>query len=206
MAGGSGRPFIELLRKGGWHSGGRETPCGAGATLAYTAAIRADLPRLFKEYGIGSVVDAGCGDFNWLSAVDLSGIDYLGLDVVPELIAGNTRKYAVPNIRFAVRDIAAKALPPCDLTLCRFVLIHLPTAQALRFLRNIQSKYLLAGTYPDAFNAPAPRDWEGWAAARNFRPVNLEKPPFDLPEPLERLPDWVPGYPCHHLGLWRLNR
>jgi len=205
MAGGAGSPFIELYRKGGWRSGGSETPCGAGATLSYTSSIRALLPRVFRQYNIRSVVDAGCGDFNWMSAVDLSGIDYLGIDVVPDLIASNTRKYACPGIRFMERDIVGLPLPACDLILCRFVLIHLPTRHVLQFLNNIESKYLLAGTHPDAGNEPVPQKWRGWAMDRNSRPVNLEKPPFNLPEPIERLSDWKAGYPKHHLALWKLR-
>ena len=40
-----------------------------------------------------SLLDAPCGDFNWMRHVPLGGVSYTGADVVPELIARNRRDY-----------------------------------------------------------------------------------------------------------------
>ena len=67
--------------------GGPETTCGAGSTVRYTATIRAWLPIVFRELRINSVLDAPCGDFNWMAHTDLRGLIYVGIDFDEEHIA-----------------------------------------------------------------------------------------------------------------------
>ena len=67
------------------------------------------------------MIDLGCGDFRVgrrLMALAPS-IDYVGVDVVPELIADNTRRYAGPRVSFRQADITADALPSGDICLIR---------------------------------------------------------------------------------------
>ncbi|HVZ93307.1 MAG TPA: hypothetical protein VG797_02240 [Phycisphaerales bacterium] len=84
--------FRHIYKNRTW--GDRESVSGPGSELAETHAVRAILPPLLKELGVTSILDAPCGDFNWMKHVDLTNIHYIGADVVPELIAENTRRYA----------------------------------------------------------------------------------------------------------------
>jgi hypothetical protein len=49
--------------------GGIESRSGNGSTLVQTAVIRDEIPLLFKELNIKSVLDAPCGDFNWMKEI-----------------------------------------------------------------------------------------------------------------------------------------
>ncbi len=86
---------------------------------------------------IRSVVDAGCGDWTFSCAIDWSGIDYRGYDVVETVINENNRKYGKPNIRFIQGNVVDHDLPPADLLLCKHVLQHLPEQDVMRFLHQL---------------------------------------------------------------------
>jgi hypothetical protein len=61
-------------------SGLPETACGAGSTMRVTAQLRFSLPGLLEFCGIKKLLDAPCGDCNWISRTDLPGVEYIGMD------------------------------------------------------------------------------------------------------------------------------
>ena len=83
----TGIVFSRIYEKNLW--GDSESRSGRGSTLGRTAVIRDALPALLEGVGARSMLDAACGDFNWMARVDLRGVRYVGVDVVPELIATN---------------------------------------------------------------------------------------------------------------------
>jgi hypothetical protein len=183
--------------------GSHESASGPGSSLWSTTEVRARLPLVLRELGVRSLLDAGCGDFNWMRDVPLD-VDYLGCDVVPELIAQNTQRYANPRRRFECIDFSTGPLPASDLILCRDCFGHFPFAVIDTALANFErsgATYLLATTFP------------AWAANADvgvvggWRPLNLERPPFLLREALLRIPEVNvedPRYPDKSLGLWLL--
>jgi SAM-dependent methyltransferase len=106
---------------------------GLGSTLEFTKLYRVFLQDFLAAHGIRSVVDAGCGAWEFSRAMDWSGIDYLGLDIVASLIETNQRRFGAPNIRFAAADIVRDELPPADLLIVKDVLQHLSNADITRF-------------------------------------------------------------------------
>jgi SAM-dependent methyltransferase len=191
------RTFGEIYRNNLWKCD--ESVSGAGSTLAFSAAIRQQLPGILAELGAESLLDAGCGDFNWLSTVDLRRVHYLGIDVVEELIRRNIELYASAERIFMVADITRDRLPAADAVLCRHCLIHLSNRQIKLALRNLAAsgaKYLLATTSP---SLTSNKDiWPG-----SFRPVNLSIAPFNLPQPERLLIDLRLDAESPELGLWR---
>jgi hypothetical protein len=132
----------------------RETRSGPQSTLASTSALRPALEHWLKANGVRRLVDAGCGDFNWLSAVDLGGLElYAGYDLVPELIKRNQELYGRRRGHFfTTADITNTALVACDAILCRHVLGDLPRAEAQRAVENFRASgaaWLLATMGPD---------------------------------------------------------
>jgi hypothetical protein len=171
--------------------------------MVQTEAVREALPRIIRERGIGSLLDAPCGDLNWIVRVPLDGVRYTGADIVEDMVRELRRKHAARGREFITLDIVGDAAPAHDLILCRDCLVHLSEADALAALRNFSrsgAKYLLTTTFPGVQENP-PLDRTG-----RWRPLNLCRPPFNLPEPLEvvheRCPE--PGFESKSLGLWRL--
>ncbi|OLB74954.1 MAG: hypothetical protein AUI14_22280 [Actinobacteria bacterium 13_2_20CM_2_71_6] len=194
--------FTYIYRANLW--GSPESESGVGSELAATAVLRAELPRLLRRYGVRSLLDLPCGDFGWLSQVDLSGIDYTGADIVPDIVVRNTERYRAPNRRFVRLNLNRDPLPRADLVLCRDCLVHLRYAQifaAFANLRRSGSTYLLATTFVE-LDANAEIDTGDW------RPLNLCLPPFALPKPLavivEDCTEIGGAYADKALGLWRI--
>jgi len=192
------RAFTAIYERNLWGAG--ETVSGDGSTLESSASLRDILPRLLEELGAESLLDAGCGDFNWMKTVNLNGIRYIGVDVVEPLIRRNVELYASESRTFLMADITEDPLQNADIVLCRQCLIHLSNRQvcfALRNLKSIGAKYLLATTFPVVTNNAD--IWPG-----GFRPINLEIQPFNLPKPLRVFHDSRATDRTSVLALWSL--
>jgi hypothetical protein len=169
-----------------------ETACGYGSTLRATEGLRAALPALLARLGTEVLLDAPCGDLNWMSRVDLSGVVYIGVDTSDEnLRVARTR---APDVAVGKKDIVAGPLPQVDTVLCRDFLQHLPTAMAQQALENIAAtgaKWLLATSHDVEIN-------EDIAEPGGFRPLNLSIAPFEMGAPVEVIDDG----PGRIVGVW----
>lgn len=178
----------------------------AGSSDQATKRVQEYLPTLFKKYDIRSMIDLPCGRFNWIKKVILSsGIDYTGMDVVPDIIKKLQKTESSKSIRFIQHDIVKNALDvEADLILCRDLLVHFVTDDALIAIENMRasgSKYLLATTF-----TIAPENSNLLPGQFGWRPLNLTKAPFNFPEPIEIFDEGCtePGGTSKSLGLWRI--
>jgi hypothetical protein len=186
--------FQKTTFRQGWKSGGKETVCGVGSTLAATTRLRRRLPALLKELGINSINDAGCGDLNWILTLDWTNYDYLGVDVVER---NSWQAATTPTFQVHVADICDRQLRPCDLTICRDVFIHLPNELIMIALGNfcLSSKYVLATSFDVVSNKNRPTRPGGYS------PLNLCLEPFGLGEPTFKIYE---KKRCKYLGLWQI--
>jgi hypothetical protein len=189
--------FERIYDKNLW--GDPESVSGGGSGTAATDAIRRDLPSLFKRYSITSLLDAPCGDFQWMKHVAGSLERYTGVDIVRDLVERNTRLYGTDRIRFACADIVVDPLPAADAVLCRDCFIHLPTRLIRAALANFRAsgiRYLLLTNN---------RDVESYhdIPIGSFRRVNFERLPFLFPSPLDVVNESVNG--DRQLCLWELD-
>ena len=184
--------------------GGGESASGGGSTAWITRTLRQELPPLLRKFGVKSMLDIPCGDFNWMRLVDLEGIEYTGGDIVPALVERNKKEYAAAGRNFMTLDLVKGPLPKADLVFCRDCLVHLPFADvwlALRAVKDSGAQWLLTTTFTDR---DANENLNGV-----WRPLNLCRPPFDLPEPVALLNErciegsGLFGDKC--LGLWKLD-
>jgi hypothetical protein len=157
---------------------------GAGSTQAATGELVVQLSAFLREVGCRQLVDIGCGDFNWMRNVE-GDFDYLGIDVVPQVIDANNATYANDRRRFICMDATQTAINPGDVAVCREVLFHLSFRDGLQLLRNIKAagfKYVLL-THDNSvwFNSDIRNG--------DFRRINLSKSPFGFPEPQRELRD-----------------
>jgi hypothetical protein len=139
-----------------------------------------------------------------MKEVDLGEVEYIGADIVEDLIAVNTQAFGDAKRRFVVRDVTKTELPTVDLILCRDCLVHLSVEDIRKALFHINESgatYLLTTTFVDRQSNPRIRTGE-------WRPINLERPPFCLPPPLrvinEGCTEGDGRYADKCLALWRL--
>jgi hypothetical protein len=179
--------------------GDAESLSGGGSGTSATDAIRRELPHLFERWGIRSLLDAPCGDFHWMQHV-VGALDrYVGVDIVPDLIAHNSSLYGTGTVSFKCADIAADRLPTADAVLCRDCFIHLPTRLIRRALANFHAsgiRYLLLTNDRDV-------DSYHDIPVGSFRRVNFMRPPFSFPEPLAAISDGATDN--RQLCLWELT-
>ncbi|MBF0269927.1 MAG: methyltransferase domain-containing protein [Alphaproteobacteria bacterium] len=188
---------IESWRKN--VNGNFETRSGAGSTLVATRALRVWLKETFARLGVRSLVDAGCGEAGWISAL-AEGLDlYVGVDIVEELIADNARVYqASRTMLFKPGDITRDLLPKADLILCRDTLTYLDNSDiqaALRLFRQSGASYLLATHHPKAEPGDAPPGQE--------RKIDLGANSLLQAPPVDIFSDGPAKGKT--LSLWRLN-
>ena len=189
--------FSEIYHKNLWQD--PESVSGRGSTLAHAATIMAQLPPLLKELNAGTLLDAPCGDFNWMRYTKLGAVKYIGADIVPDLVARNRRLYGGEERTFVVLDVTKDRLPAADVILCRDCLIHLSYARIHAAVANFKksgAKHLLCTTHTSVReNRDCPDG--GW------RSVNLQVPPFNFPPPLKLIVENAELEKC--LGVWRLD-
>lgn len=197
--------FYTIYHEHRW-GGGRETVSGGGSTLRTTETIREELPRLIRRFNIKTLLDSPCGDFNWMRKVDLSFLEeYIGIDVVPDIITKNQNRYGSEKIVFICRNIVNTNLPKADLILCRDCLVHLKNEDVFTILKNFKESnatYLLATTYPILQKNSTLSKTGRWRA------VNLQLPPYNFPEPIMIINDTdfkTGAYQGKKIGLWSLK-
>jgi hypothetical protein len=184
---------------------GAESVSGPGSGLVQTAEIRRRLPGILQHLGVSVLLDAPCGDFHWMRTLALGIGAYIGVDIVDEIVALNRERYGGPGRWFLQLDLASDLLPRADLILCRDCLGHFAYRDVFRALDNFRSsgsRYLMATSFP-ALRANTEAETGDW------RPLNLEQPPFNLPPPLvvvnERCTEAQGRYADKSLGVWELG-
>jgi Methyltransferase domain len=192
--------FEDIYTSNAW--GSAESVSGEGSEIGYTTHLREALPRLFSRFGITSILDAPCGDLNWMRPVIAkTGIRYHGFDIVHPLIDSLAHLQS-PTISIAQGDIREMSFPQVDLWMCRDCWIHLSSHDIERSLQRFKASrisFLLTTTY--IFDGPTQNtDIE----TGSFRFLDLFSPPFSFPKPaLFAIDDWIPPFPRRRLALWR---
>ena len=183
---------------------GKESISGPGSSIHRTRVLISELPKLFDAFGIRTILDIPCGDFNWMKHVSMETINYTGADIVADLIQKNKQKYEKENIQFCKLNLIKDKLPKVDLVLCRDCLVHLSFEDTFEALRNVcasESTYLLATTFTG-------RQRNHDIATGQWHSLNLEIAPFMLPPRLktinEKNTENGGAYKDKSLGLWRV--
>lgn len=110
---------------------------GEGSAPKHTRGYVQFLQQFLKDNQIKSVVDMGCGDWQFSRFIDWSGIDYHGVDLVQSVIEANQRQFARPNVKFTRYDGDFSQLPAADLLIAKDVLQHLSHENIVKFLPSM---------------------------------------------------------------------
>lgn len=193
--------FARIYEQGFW--GEPDSASGPGSTREQTEVLIRELPELLRRLGVRTLLDIPCGDFNWMQAAGLELERYIGADIVPALVTRNQEQHGRTGREFRCLDLTADELPPADLVFCRDALVHLSYADIRKALARIVasgSTWLMTTTFA-AVSANRDINTGDW------RPLNLELPPFGFPPPelllCEQCPE--PGYADKSMGLWRVS-
>ena len=142
--------------------------------------------NFFFKHNIETVLDIGCGDWQFSQYINFDNIKYRGIDIVPSVIEENN-KYVSENIDFVCGDISDyNQLEPytnVDLILVKDVLQHWSNDEIDNFLSKItksNAKYMLITSAYKHF-----RDKNKNGTERNidnkysFAPLDLMQPKYN---------------------------
>jgi SAM-dependent methyltransferase len=150
---------------------------GEGSCAIHTRGYVAFLQEFLMDHSIKTVLDFGCGDWQFSQSIDWGDAHYLGVDIVDSVIEANQQLFGRPNVRFQVHADDGTPLPDADLLISKDVLQHWSYAKIHAFLPKL-SRYRFA-LITNCVNPRGPttnRDIEDG----DFRYLDLRSPPFNL--------------------------
>ena len=152
---------------------------GVGSTATFTEPMREFIAQFLNTHDIGSIVDYGCGDWQWAQLVPWSGRMYYGYDIVPGLVERLRRDFGTSERIFRLLD--GSDLPRADLYICKDVCIHLPNEDILELISTFSRK----ARHVLWINTFAPTSWLPAVNAQirrgACRPVDMGRLPFHVP-------------------------
>ena len=146
---GNKKVFSKIYKEDLWQDGS-----GGGSKVENVGEYVDVLQKYIDKPEVKTVVDLGCGDWQFSKFLDLSSVLYLGVDVVDSVIDSNIDLYSASNIDFISRDITTYEVPQVDLIICKDVLQHLCNKDVISVLVKIikSSKFALITNdfYPES--------------------------------------------------------
>ncbi|BBU63235.1 hypothetical protein MSC49_31700 [Methylosinus sp. C49] len=187
--------FSNIYDRNWW--GSAESISGCGSELARTSQVRDGLVKFIESHNIRTLIDAPCGDCNWIvDVIKTTKIIYFGYDIVPKLVENN--RLAFPQYEFDVADILNMKLKPSDAWLCRDALFHFPNDAVFRVLEAFEKsdvKFLLTTHFKSV-------KFHTDIEFGQYRPINICCEPFNWPEPDHLIYDGDDKDTDRYLGVW----
>lgn len=124
--------FTEIYDNNTW--GGS----GGGSMLSVNSQYIQILEFFMRINQIGTVIDYGCGDWQFSKEINWGKAKYLGIDCVQSVIDKNTKEYSSTNVSFVRSE---KIDGVADLLLVKDVLQHWTNEQVISFLNDNLHKF-----------------------------------------------------------------
>jgi SAM-dependent methyltransferase len=167
--------FTEIYKNNIWENGS-----GWGSHIDYCDGYIDVLKQLIQKYNIKTVLDYGCGDWQFSKTINWNQLveKYIGVDVVEYVVNENIKNYSNAKVSF---DLISDnyILPKVDLIICKDVLQHLPNSICKELLENFKqsSKYILVtNDYKYCGESNQNEDCE----IGRWRLIDLEKEPWNI--------------------------
>lgn len=164
--------FEKVYATNEWHHGS-----GEGSLPKHTRGYVQFLQQFMREHQVKSVVDMGCGDWQFSKLIEWAGIQYHGFDLVKSVIDANNSQYAKPNITFTKYNGDFSQLPAADLLITKDVLQHLSAENINKFLPHMaRFPMCLITNCVNPRGETTNKDIEDG----EFRYLDLRLPPFNV--------------------------
>ena len=163
------------------NSNNLESLSGPGSYIKNTKETVNLINNTILKYNIKSILDLGCGDWNWFKYINIKDISYNGWDCDDIMIKSNKEKYGKNNINFEVKDIVLDEYINVDLIICRDTLFHIDKTISEKMLFKIKNncKYFISTSYNDVQKNTNIKEYcniNNWG----FYTINLNLMPFNL--------------------------
>ncbi|MDR2800594.1 MAG: hypothetical protein LBB52_04915 [Desulfovibrio sp.] len=150
---------------------------GIGSLAETTLEYRYFLEKFIAKNNIKTIVDFGCGDWNFSRYIYWWGAEYIGYDAVETIVENNSKLFSTDTIKFYIPPTNFGEIKPAELLIVKDVLQHWPSDIVKQFLASIKGKF----QYILATNSQYPNDNVNKdIRIGQFRPVNLLISPFNI--------------------------
>jgi SAM-dependent methyltransferase len=162
----------------------RQSASGPGSNRAAATPCLGLLDDAVVEFGVRSILDLGCGDWNWMRDAkwrENPNIVYEGWEAHEGLVSDLSAQFGDDRTRFRVADAVVERFPQVDLIICRDVLFHMNVTAAENIIHRIKANcgLLLATSYLKETENIGIKPYlpiPNWG----FYLINLDISPFDL--------------------------
>ena len=165
----------------------KESVSGSGSNKTQTQNAIKNINKILVDYNIKSIFDAPCGDFNWMNdllkestRLNKKNIQYLGADIVQDLILNLKKEHSTQNINFIKFDVISQNFPNQELFICRDCFIHFSNKDIKKTISNFldsKIKYILIT------DSIVDDDFENYEIKTGeYRKLDLTKEPFNFPK------------------------
>ena len=121
--------FEEIYDQNKWGYGS-----GAGSLPNHTRSYARVLEEFISEHDIKTILDLGCGDWQFSRYIDWGEARYIGVDLVRSVIDRNIELFSADNIEFRLFSGDFDELPEADLLIAKDVLQHWSNDSVSSFL------------------------------------------------------------------------
>jgi SAM-dependent methyltransferase len=164
--------FEDIYARNAWGRGS-----GVGSLPIHTRGYIRVLERFLQEHRIRTVVDLGCGDWQFSRLISWRDVIYTGYDLVRPIIERNTAEFSAEGITFHVFSGDFNDLPSADLLIAKDVLQHWSNESIVAFLPTLKKyKYSLITNCVNSSGPTTNVDIQNG----KFRPLDLRLPPFKV--------------------------
>jgi SAM-dependent methyltransferase len=136
------------------------------------------LRDFLADNSIKSVVDIGCGDWQFSRLIDWSGIEYTGFDASKMVVDKNQKQFEKDNIKFIHGNFISMPLPKADLLICKDVLQHLSidnVHQAIKKFKDYKYVIIVNDVDPVTYTAVNAKIKDG-----QYRLLDITQAPFKV--------------------------
>lgn len=175
---------------------------GEGSLPKHNQGYVKFLEGFLVRHAVKTVVEMGCGDWQFSKDICWGGARYQGIDVVPAVVSANQQRYTRDGVIFTVYGGDPAELPAADLLIVKDVLEHLNDATVQRTLEHFPRFLKVLAT--NCVNPRGPTMHRAIADG-DFRYLDLRQPPFSLKatevysfEPRRSLKERLLGRPRWH--------
>jgi len=154
---------------------------GSVPGIPSTINLVKNLKNFIRDNNIKSILDIPCGDFAWFKDLVINeNINYMGWDIVKDIIEYNNKKYKSKNINFLLKDILLESdFDNHDLIFSRDFFIHIRINEIKKILDNIKKSNSKFFACSNNYDVKSNND----ILIGQHRKVNLFMEPFNLKSP-----------------------
>ena len=164
--------FERIYAHNSWRHGS-----GEGSLPIHTRGYISFLQRFLRDHRISSIVDFGCGDWQFSRLIDWGGADYCGYDIVGSVISANIRRFRNSRVSFYEIEPPFESLPSADLLIVKDVFQHWSDETIFTFL-PVVARFRCA-LITNCVNPLGPTINQPIADGE-FRYLDLRLPPFSV--------------------------